>query len=1004
MQSKKKLINSFMILIILVLVNIPFVIHVFAIKYDEDLSNLSATTSVTLKIGDNDYTINNDTDIDGLISLDMAILEYKANNGTIDYSTSYNQLLGLLEKNATIITGDIVEQTISSDTIWNITGNANMMGNVNIGTNARLIIMGDGIISRNGDYSIINYGKISLQESVTADGGGEQNNARFIKSEGSNLLKAKLYLTDNFKIQNFVVNNTDGVGIYGSQTLFYMSGGTIGSKNITFRWDDGNETLYGINTEEYLSKREQKNEYPYIKEINTINGNIGKHVTGGDVPMGGGIYLEGSEFYMSDGSIVGNSLIGTSTNPVNGAGSHGGAGYFLQCNIYITGGKISGNQTNIAKGATSTYNQYSGAIQLAYTSGKYICEMSNVEIAYNYTQRWVGAIDIYSGNTLYLKENAIIKYNQAANNSGAIAVDGTGAYMVMENGSKVTHNYSGNLGGGIRCLGQLTMNGGDISYNYSVNDAAGLSIQTDDSRTGKAVLNGGSIKNNKSEKSGGGIGIVVARKNGTSGLTLNGTDIHSNIADGYGGGIYVDASNGIVIAELDKGLITENTAYAGAGIYVNQRYVCEATLNISSDDVKIQKNNAQTDGGGIYLYHDTNNTGTIEAVINGGFISENVSNGNGGGLYLNNGSLNILKGTITGNISKKDGAGAYVYDGIINMSGGNIEKNTSVGNGAGIYSRANITMNDGNVKYNKSTNGNGGGIYLDNNSNFKFINGKVVYNSVTSTETPTEGTLAKNSTSGVGGGVYINSGVFSMYDDNNNAGTGAIYGNTADYSADDLFATGDDTQFDAISVIEMKKSDEYMTSDSWFEDYPENEEHLSLNEANRISIKSKGRYKILEKNDSVDDMVAATTVLKRNCTDYIAITMGKGLGGISLEVNDTNIQSDQTFIYKLEYVKVYNNDTGELSMILSADCSKSTIVNKIPAGTYKLTLIPNWSWRYNDTTNVKITANNISKELETNTFEFNVYSNQITKCITSYSLKSNNSFFTKLLTIVKGVK
>ncbi len=1004
MQSKKMLINIFMILIILLLVNIPFVIHVFAIKYDEDLSNLSATTSVTLKIEDNDYVINNDTDIDGLISLDMAILEYKAKNGTSDYSTIYNQLLKLLEKNATTINGEIAEQTISSDTIWNIIDNVNMTGNVNVGTNGRLIIIGDGTISRNGDYSIINYGKISLQENVTADGGGEQNNARFIKSEGSDSLKAELYLTDNFKIQNFVVNNTDGVGIYGNQTLFYMSGGTIGSKNITFTWDDGNETLYGINTEEYLSKREQKNEYPYIKEINTINGNIGKHVPGGNVPMGGGIHLENSEFYMSDGSIVGNSLIGTSTNPVNGAGSHGGAGYFLQCNIYITGGNISGNQTNIAKGATSTYNQYSGAIQLAYTSGNYMCEMSNVEIAYNYTQRWVGAIDIYSGNTLYLKENAIVKYNQAASNSGAIAVDGTGAYMVMENGSKVTHNYSGNLGGGIRCLGQLTMNGGDISYNYSVDNAAGLSIQTDDNRTGKAVLNGGIIQNNKSGRSGGGIGIVVARKNGTSGLTLNGTEIHANVANWYGGGIYVDASNGIVTAELDKGLITENTANAGAGIYVNQSYVCQATLSISSDDVKIQKNNAQTDGGGIYLYHDTSSTGTIEALINGGFVSENVSNGNGGGLYLNNGSLNILKGTITGNISKKDGAGAYVYDGTISMSGGNIEKNTSVGNGAGIYSRANITMNDGNVQYNKSTNGNGGGIYLDNNSNFKFINGKVVYNSVESTETPTKGTLAKDSTSGVGGGVYINSGVFSMYDDNNNTGTGAIYGNTADYSADDLFATGENTQFDAISVIEMKKADEYMTSDSWFEDYPEGEEHLSLNEDNRISIESKGRYKILEKNDLVDDMVAATTVLKRNCTDYIAITMGKGVGGISLEVNDTNVQSDQTFIYKLEYVKIDNSDTGELSMILSANCSEPTIVNKIPAGTYKLTLIPSWSWKYNDKANVKITSNNISNELETATFEFNVYSNQITKCITSYSLKSNNGFLTKLLTIVKGVK
>ncbi len=987
MQKRKFIINVCIILNLLLLINILFVIKVFAIKYDEDLSNLSATTSVTLKIGDNDYTINNDTDVEGLISLDMAILEYKANNGTTDYTKVYNQLLKLLEKNATTITGNIAEQTIAGDTIWKIDDTVNMNGNITISSTGRLVMIGSGTIQKGGNYSIKLYGYGIFQDNIYFDGNS-------INADMLVLYGGKTYFSDEFHI-----GNTKTVGIRVKEGQFYMLGGLIGTTDIDFNWLNENDEELGkkdyLQTINYIDKQINSSSYEYI---NAIESNGGCEANGILVESGG-------NFKMHDGIIAGNKS--------SAIKSYG--------NAEISNGLIIGNVSD-----------WGGAISDSGSAFK----ISGGKIMANFATGYGGAIT--SGYNTIIEGNAILAYNSSMYNGGAIVINGARKTSISNN-ALLTHNTavgtyrndatgSGN-GGCIRTVGTLEITGGTISYNYAngrkeycpdyLNSGNGgaISGQTDGStRIADIKLISGNIINNKSREDGGGIFLTCYYSEKQATFRLNGTNISNNTSGNNGGAVYLSAKSGTLVADIISGTVSNNSSqnnggglYLELGKHVNQM-AKSLIVNIGEEDnskLSILNNTALKIGGAIYIDRTLENTSTDNTIninLYSGILRGNSAN-NGGAIGISKGNFNVYGAVVENNNALIAGGGIYQTGGNVSISGGTISNNNALSMGGGIYlSDSNMVMNDGNVQYNKSTNGNGGGIYLDNNSNFKFINGKVVYNSVTSTETPTKGTLAKESTSGVGGGVYINSGVFSMYDDNNNAGTGAIYGNTADYSADDLFATGENTQFDAISVIEMKKADEYMTSDSWFEDYPEEEEHLSLNEENRINIKSKGRYKTLENNDLVDDMVVATTVLKRNCTDYIAITMGKGVGGISLEVNDTNVQSDQTFIYKLEYVKVDDSDTGELSMILSTDSSGETVVNKIPAGTYKLTLIPSWSWRYKDKANVKITSNNITKEMETEEFEVNVYSNQITKCVTSYSLKTNNEFMTKLLNILKGVK
>lgn len=683
------------------------------------------------------------TDISKLIDADIALLKWKAVGGTAtvtlnnetynitddeSYRSVYQKVYDAMLKSATTITGDLGAQTITTDTIWNISGTVTMTGDINTASN-RLVLLGTGTLTRNGDYGIISSGTVCLQGDVTADGNGDNYNHRFLSMKGNEQSDVELYLSDNFKIQNYVVCNQNGAGILGQYTKFYMSGGIVGSKDISFVWDDNEITKYGDETTEYLKNRENKGDYPYLKKINSEKGCKGRDLTG-TPPMGGGIAFENSEIHMSAGSIIGNMLMGE-CETINGEkGSHGAGADFRACNVYITGGNISGNQSAVIEGASSNYRQYSGGIQIeaADENKGYVCELSNTEISYNFAQMWVGALDIYNGNTLHLKKGAIFKYNHANSNSGAVAIDGTRSTMYMEEGSKITRNHAGGLGAGVRCLGVLHMEGGEISYNSSVGNAAGLSIQTDEMRTGTAYLNGGEIHDNYSSSSGGGIGIVTGRKGKISSMDLNGTKVYNNKSSNNGGGIYIDANTGSVLANLNQGELVNNTAANGGGIYVFQDNDCNAVLKVTSDNLKIINNHAKNDGGGIYLNHSSESTGNISADITGGLITQNSSSQNGGGIYINSGNLSISGGSFINNTAASNGGGAYIADGAVRMFDGTISGNHAEKDGGGIYvssenKAADVVIRSGNLTENSagktgdtSNQGNGGAIAVVSNN------------------------------------------------------------------------------------------------------------------------------------------------------------------------------------------------------------------------------------------------------------------------------------------------
>ena len=199
-------------------------------------------------------------------------------------------------------------------------------------------------------------------------------------------------------------------------------------------------------------------------------------------------------------------------------------------------------------------------------------------------------------------------------------------------------------------------------------------------------------------------------------LCLNGYDITSSGSEAIV--VYKDRTFTLCDCK-DTGKITrsqDDTAdYTGGGVTVN------GTFNMYGGNITGHKlyNNA-----GVSLEN-------ANAVFNmyGGTVSGNKTtkksgiNGEGAGVAVNSGTFNMYDGTITGNTADLNGAGVYVYpDGTFTMYNGTISGNTAKSNSGGVFvSKSNTSV-----------------------GTFIMTGGSIIGNNV------------ENTTSGLGGGVLVN--------------------------------------------------------------------------------------------------------------------------------------------------------------------------------------------------------------------------------------------------------
>ena len=268
---------------------------------------------------------------------------------------------------------------------------------------------------------------------------------------------------------------------------------------------------------------------------------------------------------------------------------------------------------------------------------------------------------------------------------------------------------------GSRYDGYFTMNGGEISTNYS---GFGAGVFIDDGDSSQASLQGGAghfkmtdgvIKNNVATESGGGVYYIDDSVDSGS-LEITGGEISGNSATTGGGlNVYTKRSTAIIKncvvsgnkATEDGGGILARGDYQAQGLDVVNLTIGENTI--------ISNNSAENDGGGI-MDQDAN------IILN--CVIENNEAENGGGIFCtqfeanngSDGSVVINGGTIKNNTATTGAGGGIYYDDgstsesvAVTMNGGSIIENKAATEGGGVYIGNRFVMNDGVLNNNTAT-------------------------------------------------------------------------------------------------------------------------------------------------------------------------------------------------------------------------------------------------------------------------------------------------------------
>ena len=379
-------------------------------------------------------------------------------------------------------------------------------------------------------------------------------------------------------------------------------------------------------------------------------GNANITITGGQIiaksasgtGIGGGT---GSAF--DNNNNGGNATITISGNPIIRTGSIGGGGKGPQstgtigaANIVIKENCEADIQAQfvlaagIASGAENKFEMKGGTIRNSYADDK----------EYLHIQKKGGAVYLEEGT--FIMSGGTIK-NCSAEQGGAVYVNsqsGTSTFTMTDGEihscfATGTFNQSGTLTG-IGNGGAVYLNGGTVT------------------------MKGGKIWNNYSVNGHGGAAYI---SNGSFFMQEGMPEISGNAAQkGNGGGVYISSSDNsnTVKVELLKGSITDSTAinYGGGACVDMGTTDNEANVIVGQDgqgftatdaDPKITGNISGMSGGGLYVRGGNADVTINSGMIDGNDVSAYVKNDNvaneGGRVLLNNGLVTHVEVTFDGN-------------------------------------------------------------------------------------------------------------------------------------------------------------------------------------------------------------------------------------------------------------------------------------------------------------------------------------------------------------------
>ncbi|KRM71662.1 LPXTG-motif cell wall anchor domain-containing protein [Lacticaseibacillus brantae DSM 23927] len=275
--------------------------------------------------------------------------------------------------------------------------------------------------------------------------------------------------------------------------------------------------------------------------------------------------------------------------------------------------------------------------------------------------RSAGTLNLNAGSVIYANQ---LGFEQlvATQSAGGINVE-DGSHLVMNAGSSVQDNMGSSAGGiligdknnpnqGVSPLSTFIMNGGYIHGNTGWVSAGGVFVNGNGAMTmnaGEISANAAGIYSTATNNSAAGGGIAVSTgaskddsaantayydTNNQAELTINGGTISDNRSAGTGGGIYVNSNH----VQLNAVQITNNQAitYFGGGIYVSySHYKLDLKNTIITQNTAVdgqvipdgQNQLAAGTGGGVWICP----TGSGDANITDGvaiFANTAVKQGN----------------------------------------------------------------------------------------------------------------------------------------------------------------------------------------------------------------------------------------------------------------------------------------------------------------------------------------------------------------------------------------
>ena len=348
--------------------------------------------------------------------------------------------------------------------------------------------------------------------------------------------------------------------------------------------------------------------------LNAWNAQATGLVSGDEVWIAGGTYLETGVFNVKNGVSVYGGFAGTETSPSQRIV---GAKPWEFTNATILDGQ-SGNYQGVVTPAPTTtpavFNPDPIIVDgLSVTKFAKIFTTSGngcgVLINQNATLRNCTVFD----NLLTCNYPGSTGTNGGGNHGAGLTIFMTtilpwstrpqvlNCYIYNNTTSKGTLAYTNLNGGGVEIQGPVRMEGCLIEGNKSDGPGGGISIAqaTGAKRVGGAYIKNCIIRNNSTTaQSGGGIGSTMTPTPGTTDLksdTILNCTIENNTATVNGGGVNMSTNCGFLMSGCK---VTGNTATTGSagGVYINNNMtVASGLMNCIISD-----NTAATNGGGVH--------------------------------------------------------------------------------------------------------------------------------------------------------------------------------------------------------------------------------------------------------------------------------------------------------------------------------------------------------------------------------------------------------------------